>query len=219
MERAELAPSRLSLGHQLHSRSLCTLCFPELPLPSFPRTGKAPGKAPAQASSSPWGKAAALSVEPGGEDSSHRAVGKEAAAKWTRGLGSRVSTVFLQASSAPLLREDKGACGKGVQVSGRMQAEHSWIWSHQLWEVISARPGAKQVYALCWPRRNGNLCATGTKRRAGEDGRAQERRGEQPWLPSSGAAPSWRGQQKVPALWRWLWERDRVRGNRDRVPL
>lgn len=59
-----------------------------------------------------------------------------------------VSTVFLQASSAPLLREDKGACGKGVQVLGKVQAEHSWMWSHQLWEVISARPGAKQCM-LC----------------------------------------------------------------------
>lgn len=31
---------------------------------------------------------------------------------------------------------------------GKVQAEHSWMWSHQLWEVISARPGAKQCM-LC----------------------------------------------------------------------
>ncbi|KAF2988299.1 hypothetical protein EK904_001954, partial [Melospiza melodia maxima] len=67
------------------------------------------GKAPARAGSSPGGRAAAPNVEPRGDDSSHGAVGKEAAAKWTRGLGSMVSTGFLQASSAPLLRKDKGA--------------------------------------------------------------------------------------------------------------
>ncbi|XP_066034500.1 uncharacterized protein [Chamaea fasciata] len=60
------------------------------------RIGKAPGKAPAQASSSPGGKAAAPNVEPRGEDSSRGAVGKEAAAKWTRGLGSMVPKDVLE---------------------------------------------------------------------------------------------------------------------------
>ncbi|XP_063246974.1 spectrin beta chain, non-erythrocytic 2-like isoform X3 [Prinia subflava] len=60
------------------------------------RTGKAPGKAPAQASSSPGGKAAAPNVEPRGDDGSHGAVGKEAAAKWTRGLGSMVPKDVLE---------------------------------------------------------------------------------------------------------------------------
>ncbi|XP_017595936.1 PREDICTED: uncharacterized protein LOC108448209 [Corvus brachyrhynchos] len=53
-------------------------------------------KAPARASSSPGGKAAAPNVEPRGDDSSHGAVGKEAAPKWTRGLGSVVPKDVLE---------------------------------------------------------------------------------------------------------------------------
>ncbi|XP_068041560.1 uncharacterized protein [Anomalospiza imberbis] len=53
------------------------------------------GKAPARAGSSPGGKAAAPNVEPRGDNSSHGAVGKEAAAKWTRGLSSMVSKDVL----------------------------------------------------------------------------------------------------------------------------
>ncbi|KAM4787624.1 uncharacterized protein ACIQIH_005516 isoform 2-T2 [Cyanocitta cristata] len=53
-------------------------------------------KAPARASSSPGGKAAAPNVEPRGDDSSHGAVGKEAAPKWTRGLGSVVPKGVLE---------------------------------------------------------------------------------------------------------------------------
>ncbi|XP_048152341.1 uncharacterized protein LOC125322593 isoform X2 [Corvus hawaiiensis] len=53
-------------------------------------------KAPARASSSPGGKAAAPNVEPRGDDSSHGAVGKEAAPKWTRGLGSVVPKAVLE---------------------------------------------------------------------------------------------------------------------------
>ncbi|XP_039914595.1 spectrin beta chain, non-erythrocytic 2-like isoform X2 [Hirundo rustica] len=60
------------------------------------RTGKAPGKAPTQASSSPGGKTAAPNVEARREDSGHGAVGKEAAAKWTRGLGSMVPKDVLE---------------------------------------------------------------------------------------------------------------------------
>ncbi|XP_039553647.1 spectrin beta chain, non-erythrocytic 2-like isoform X4 [Passer montanus] len=54
------------------------------------------GKAPARAGSSPGGKAAAPNVEPRGDDSSHGAVGKEAAAKWTRGLSSMVPKDVLE---------------------------------------------------------------------------------------------------------------------------
>ncbi|XP_053830392.1 spectrin beta chain, non-erythrocytic 2-like isoform X3 [Vidua macroura] len=54
------------------------------------------GKAPARAGSSPGGKAAAPNVEPRGDDSSHGAVGKEAAAKWTRGLVSMVPKDVLE---------------------------------------------------------------------------------------------------------------------------
>ncbi|XP_064270666.1 spectrin beta chain, non-erythrocytic 2-like isoform X6 [Passer domesticus] len=54
------------------------------------------GKAPARAGSSPRGKAAAPNVEPRGDDSSHGAVGKEAAAKWTRGLSSMVPKDVLE---------------------------------------------------------------------------------------------------------------------------
>ncbi|XP_077031905.1 uncharacterized protein LOC129118293 isoform X7 [Agelaius phoeniceus] len=54
------------------------------------------GKAPAWAGSSPGGRAAAPNVEPRGDDSSHGAVGKEAAAKWTRGLGSMVPKDVLE---------------------------------------------------------------------------------------------------------------------------
>ncbi|XP_041260089.1 spectrin beta chain, non-erythrocytic 2-like [Onychostruthus taczanowskii] len=54
------------------------------------------GKAPARAGSSAGGEAAAPNVEPRGDDSSHRAVGKEAAAKWTRGLGSMVPKDVLE---------------------------------------------------------------------------------------------------------------------------
>ncbi|XP_014733613.1 PREDICTED: spectrin beta chain, non-erythrocytic 5-like [Sturnus vulgaris] len=54
------------------------------------------GKAPARASSSPAGKAAAPHVEPRGDNSCHGAVGKEAAAKWTRGLGSMVPKDVLE---------------------------------------------------------------------------------------------------------------------------
>ncbi|XP_063008039.1 spectrin beta chain, non-erythrocytic 2-like isoform X3 [Melospiza melodia melodia] len=54
------------------------------------------GKAPARAGSSPGGRAAAPNVEPRGDDSSHGAVGKEAAAKWTRGLGSMVPKDVLE---------------------------------------------------------------------------------------------------------------------------
>ncbi|XP_041878891.1 uncharacterized protein LOC121662121 isoform X2 [Corvus kubaryi] len=53
-------------------------------------------KAPARASGSPGGKAAAPNVEPRGDDSSHGAVGKEAAPKWTRGLGSVVPKDVLE---------------------------------------------------------------------------------------------------------------------------
>ncbi|XP_071284760.1 spectrin beta chain, non-erythrocytic 1-like isoform X7 [Agelaius tricolor] len=54
------------------------------------------GKAPAWAGSSPGGRAAAPNAEPRGDDSSHGAVGKEAAAKWTRGLGSMVPKDVLE---------------------------------------------------------------------------------------------------------------------------
>ncbi|XP_054370201.1 spectrin beta chain, non-erythrocytic 5-like [Molothrus ater] len=54
------------------------------------------GKAPAWAGSSPGGRAAAPNVELRGDDSSHGAVGKEAAAKWTRGLGSMVPKDVLE---------------------------------------------------------------------------------------------------------------------------
>ncbi|XP_030092128.2 spectrin beta chain, non-erythrocytic 2-like isoform X3 [Serinus canaria] len=54
------------------------------------------GKVPAWASSSPGDKASAPNVEPRGDDSSHGAVGKEAAAKWTRGLGSKVPKDVLE---------------------------------------------------------------------------------------------------------------------------
>ncbi|XP_015477757.1 spectrin beta chain, non-erythrocytic 2-like isoform X17 [Parus major] len=54
------------------------------------------GKVPAQASSSPGGKAAAPNVEPRGDDVNRGAVGKEAAAKWTRGLSSTVPKDVLE---------------------------------------------------------------------------------------------------------------------------
>ncbi|XP_077638153.1 uncharacterized protein LOC110481690 isoform X1 [Lonchura striata] len=54
------------------------------------------GKVPARADSSPGGKAAAPNAEPRVDDSRHGAVGKEAAAKWTRGLGSMVPKDVLE---------------------------------------------------------------------------------------------------------------------------
>ncbi|XP_050172874.1 spectrin beta chain, non-erythrocytic 5-like isoform X2 [Myiozetetes cayanensis] len=52
-------------------------------------------KAPAQASISTGSKAVALNTDPRGDNSSHGTVGKEAGAKWTRGLGSMVAKDVL----------------------------------------------------------------------------------------------------------------------------
>ncbi|XP_041332866.1 spectrin beta chain, non-erythrocytic 2-like isoform X4 [Pyrgilauda ruficollis] len=67
------------------------------------------GKAPARAGSSTGGKAAAPNVEPRGDDSSHRAVGKEAAAKWTRGLSSMVPKDVLEKTAENRKGEESNA--------------------------------------------------------------------------------------------------------------
>ncbi|XP_039424644.1 uncharacterized protein LOC104684410 isoform X4 [Corvus cornix cornix] len=89
-------------------------------------------KAPARASSSPGGKAAAPNVEPRGDDSSHGAVGKEAAPKWTRGLGSVVPKDVLEKMSEHKKGEESspGSPAVGQPPHGgdnkRREAEAEW---------------------------------------------------------------------------------------------
>ncbi|KAL9863941.1 uncharacterized protein GJ701_001884 isoform 2-T2 [Geothlypis trichas] len=92
------------------------------------------GKAPAWAVSSPGGRAAAPNVEPRGDDSSHGAVGKEAAAKWTRGLGSMVPKDVL-AKMAKNKKEEESSPGSpavgqppygGDNKRRRREAEAEW---------------------------------------------------------------------------------------------
>ncbi|XP_059697401.1 uncharacterized protein LOC132324852 isoform X6 [Haemorhous mexicanus] len=91
------------------------------------------GKAPARAGSSPGGKAAAPNVEPRGDDSSHGAVGKEAAAKWTRGLGSMVPKDMLEKMAENKKGEERtpGSPAVGQPPLGgdnkrRREAEAEW---------------------------------------------------------------------------------------------
>ncbi|XP_064270660.1 spectrin beta chain, non-erythrocytic 2-like isoform X1 [Passer domesticus] len=91
------------------------------------------GKAPARAGSSPRGKAAAPNVEPRGDDSSHGAVGKEAAAKWTRGLSSMVPKDVLEKMAESKKGEESSpgspAVGQpphGGDSKRRREAEAEW---------------------------------------------------------------------------------------------
>lgn len=77
----------------------------------------------------------------------------------------------------------------------------------------------KVIIALGWQRRNGSFCAVGAEGRAEEDGGAWDGREEQPWLPSSRAAPSRQGQQKVLTRGGGCEEWGGVKGNRHGVPL
>ncbi|XP_031958586.1 uncharacterized protein LOC116441115 isoform X4 [Corvus moneduloides] len=89
-------------------------------------------KAPARASGSPGGKAAAPNVEPRGDDSSHGAVGKEAAPKWTRGLGSVVPKDVLEKMAEHKKGEESspGSPAVGQPPHGgdnkRREAEAEW---------------------------------------------------------------------------------------------
>ncbi|XP_032912091.1 spectrin beta chain, non-erythrocytic 2-like isoform X2 [Catharus ustulatus] len=91
------------------------------------------GKAPAWASSSPGGKAAAPNVDPRGDNSSYGAVGKEAAAKWTRGLGSVVPKDVLEKKAEHKKGEESnpGSPAMGQPPHGgdnkrRREAEAEW---------------------------------------------------------------------------------------------
>lgn len=163
------------------------------------------------------GEAVARSAEPRGDDSSCGAGGKEAEDKWTRGPGSMVSTAFLQASPAPLPQEYGGACGKGVRELGKAQAEHTCDLASPLTGGDKCQAWDKAIIALGWQRRNGSFCAIGAEGCAEEDGGARDGGGEQAWLPSSRAAPSWRGQQKVLTRGGGCGEWDGVKGNRHGV--
>ncbi|XP_027743479.1 uncharacterized protein LOC114059351 isoform X3 [Empidonax traillii] len=63
-------------------------------------------KAPALASISTGSKAVAVNTEPRGDNSSHGTVGKEAGAKWTRGLGSMVAKDVLGKMTEPKRGEE-----------------------------------------------------------------------------------------------------------------
>nr|XP_030124450.3 uncharacterized protein LOC105759083 isoform X2 [Taeniopygia guttata] len=91
------------------------------------------GKAPARAGSSPGSKAAAPNVEPQGDDSSRGAVGKEAAAKWTRGLGSMVPKDVLEKMAEHKKGEESnpgspavGQAPHGGDNKRRREAEADW---------------------------------------------------------------------------------------------
>ncbi|XP_056343634.1 spectrin beta chain, non-erythrocytic 2-like [Oenanthe melanoleuca] len=91
------------------------------------------GKAPARASSSPGGKAAVPNVEPRGDDSSRGAVGKEAAAKWTRGVGSMVPKDVLEKKAEHKKGEESNTCSPAVGQAPhggdnkrRREAEAEW---------------------------------------------------------------------------------------------
>ncbi|KAM4787626.1 uncharacterized protein ACIQIH_005516 isoform 4-T4 [Cyanocitta cristata] len=125
-------------------------------------------KAPARASSSPGGKAAAPNVEPRGDDSSHGAVGKEAAPKWTRGLGSVVPKGVLEKMAEHKKGEESspGSPAVGQPPHGgdnkrRREAEAEWgmrqleAQVQDVCQVVNAEgpaqgrpPGSPQVEAM-----------------------------------------------------------------------
>nr|XP_026650930.1 spectrin beta chain, non-erythrocytic 1 isoform X5 [Zonotrichia albicollis] len=107
------------------------------------------GKAPARAGSSPGGRAAAPNVEPRGDDSSHGAVGKEAAAKWTRGLGSMVPKDVLEKMAENKKGEESktGSSAVGQPPHGgdnkrrRREAEAEW----EMWQLETQGQDVCQV--------------------------------------------------------------------------
>ncbi|XP_027590964.2 spectrin beta chain, non-erythrocytic 2-like isoform X2 [Pipra filicauda] len=90
-------------------------------------------KAPALANISPGSKAVALNVEPRGDNSSHGTVGKEAGAKWARGLGSMVATDVLGKMAEHKRGEESSPCSPvgqpphgGDNKRRRREAETEW---------------------------------------------------------------------------------------------
>lgn len=94
-----------------------------------------------------------------------------------------------------------------------------WAESHQLWEVISARLGAKQVNACAGQGRMGTFVPQVPKDVL--EKMAEHKKGEEsnPGSPAVGQPPHGGDNKRYRLCGRWLWERDRVRVDRNGVPL